>query len=507
MKEYKVSIIIASFNNFMLLKSCLNSLENCTQGISYEVIIVDNNSDEGTVNYLKSIKKKNYTIIFNKENLGFAKANNQGLKVAVGDYLVLLNNDTEVTNNWLDELIAVAESDEQIGVVGSLLFYPDGKHIQHAGVRVARSPGGQLWPYHTHLLECYDDFCGSIETEQFQAVTGACMLVKRDTITEVGLLDESFINGYEDVDFCFRTNRNGLKVFLAHESKVYHYESMSDGRDSQTRLNQNLLDKKWGNIVVPDASFTQFVSEKIPLKKQCLKALAPHLVPKLIAALGKRSVRQLKNLSQCCYLENNKVATMNSSFINRDNENTSSFRQQLQPHVMEYSWSALMSAVFFKHNQLIQELVSEGANINERDRRKVTPLHEATINTDMFFLGVKDESCLDVCKFLIVNGAEIDAQDEDGLTPLMFATLDGQHEVVELLIRKGAYLNQIDGEGETALHYATKYGQSKIAELLIANGADFNIRDYCGQTPLDNVGDYPDIISLLKKTVVKQQLN
>ena len=108
MKEYKVSIIIASFNNFMLLKSCLNSLENCTQGISYEVIIVDNNSDEGTVNYLKSIKKKNYTIIFNKENLGFAKANNQGLKVAVGDYLVLLNNDTEVTNNWLDELIAVA---------------------------------------------------------------------------------------------------------------------------------------------------------------------------------------------------------------------------------------------------------------------------------------------------------------------------------------------------------------------------------------------------------------
>ena len=116
-----------------------------------------------------------------------------------------------------------------------------------------------------------------------------------------------------------------------------------------------------------------------------------------------------------------------------------------------------------------------------------------------FFLGIKDESCLDVCKFLIVNGAEIDAQDEDGLTPLMFATLDGQHEVVELLIRKGAYLNQIDGEGETALHYATKYGQSKIAELLIANGADLNIRDYCGRTPLDNVGDYPDIISLLKK--------
>ena len=92
-KSYKVSIIIASFNNFMLLKSCLNSLEDCTQGINYEVIIVDNNSDEETVNYLRSIKRTNYTIIYNKENLGFAKANNQGIKIAGGEYLVLLNND------------------------------------------------------------------------------------------------------------------------------------------------------------------------------------------------------------------------------------------------------------------------------------------------------------------------------------------------------------------------------------------------------------------------------
>jgi len=174
---------------------------------------------------------------------------------------------------------------------------------------------------------------------------------------------------------------------------------------------------------------------------------------------------------------------------------------------MKKNWSPLMSAVFFKNIQHIKKFILEGADVNERVCRQVTPLHEAVVNTCMFFLGVKGGSPLEACRLLIVNGAEIDAQDEDGLTPLMFATLDGQHEVVELLIRKGACLNQIDGEGETALHYATKYGQSKIAELLIANGADFNIRDYCGQTPLDNVGDYPDIISLLKKTVVKQQLN
>lgn len=174
---------------------------------------------------------------------------------------------------------------------------------------------------------------------------------------------------------------------------------------------------------------------------------------------------------------------------------------------MKKNWSPLMSAVFFKNMHHIQKFLLEGADVNERVCRQVTPLHEAAVNTCMFFLGVKGGSPLEACRLLIVNGAEIDSQDEDGLTPLMYATLDGQHEVVELLIQKGAYLNQIDGEGETALHYATKYGQSKITELLIANGADFTIKDYCGKTPLDNAGGYPDIISLVKKTAVKQQLN
>jgi GT2 family glycosyltransferase len=251
-------------------------------------------------NYLKSIKKTNYTIIFNKENLGFAKANNQGIKIAVGDYLVLLNNDTEVINSWLDELIAVAESEEQIGIVGSLLFYPDGKHIQHAGVRIARK-GGNLWPYHTHLLEYYTDLFNEIKTEQFQAVTGACMLVKRDTINKVGMLDESFINGYEDIDFCFRTNKNGLKVFLAHKSKVYHYESVSKGRNDHTSLNQDLFDKKWSGIINADVSFIHFISERIHIKATCMKKIThqPQLVPKLITALGKRSVRRLEILSKC----------------------------------------------------------------------------------------------------------------------------------------------------------------------------------------------------------------
>ena len=163
-----------------------------------------------------------------------------------------------------------------------------------------------------------------------------------------------------------------------------------------------------------------------------------------------------------------------------------------------------MSAVFCKNIKHIQTFISEGADLNERGRRKVTLLHEAAVNTGMFFLGIKGASCLEACQLLIVNGAEIDAQDEDGLTPLMFATLDGQQEVVELLILSGVYLNKIDAEGRTALHYAAKYGQKEILELLIAYYAELNIRDYFGKTPLDDVGDYREIISLLVKSGCKK---
>ena len=113
---------------------------------------------------------------------------------------------------------------------------------------------------------------------------------------------------------------------------------------------------------------------------------------------------------------------------------------------------------------------------------------------------------MEACKLLIVNGAEIDAQDEDGLTFLKFPTLDGQQEVVEFLILSGVYLNKVDDEGRTALHYAAKYGQKKTLELLIAYDAQLNIRNYFRKAPLDDVGDYREIITLPLKSGCKKAI-
>ena len=109
-------------------------------------------------------------------------------------------------------------------------------------------------------------------------------------------------------------------------------------------------------------------------------------------------------------------------------------------------------------------------------------------------------------KLFIVNGAEIDAQEDDGLTFLKFATLDGQQEVAEFLILSGVYLNKVDDEGRTASHYAAKYGQKETLELLIAYDAQLNIRDYFRKAPLDDVGDYRKIITLPLKSGCKKAI-
>jgi len=521
MNKYKVSIIIASFNNFMLLKSCLNSLENCTQGISYEVIIIDNNSDEGTLNYLRSIKRTNYTTIYNKENLGFAKANNQGIKIAVGDYLVLLNNDTEVTNNWLDELIAVAESEEQIGIVGSLLFYPDGRHIQHAGVRVAINNTNNLCPHHIYQYEHIDDIFEEIKTEQFQAVTGACMLIKSDTINKVGLLDEGFINGYEDVDFCFRANRNGLKVFLAHKSRVYHYESMSFSRNDNEELNQNLLNEKWATIIKPDRIWVSFCCDQNDIKQKLIRNAITnnqsYWKSKSITAFGKKCTERLESLAKFYITKQLLYGIMpfegkSLKATTQKDKNSLTLSQPIKAHsdaqtldhslsigksrIKDNSWTPLLCAVFFRCSEIVQELISKGVDVNEKGRRGVTPLHKSTVFEGSVRANNKTNGIIEL---LIGNGADLNAVDEDGLTPLMYAVLGGSKEVAKLLISEGANLNAKDDDGETVLHYAASFGQNEIFELLIDNGADLNVKDNLGRIPLDSVDDGCKCTDFLRK--------
>ncbi len=249
------SIVIPVYNHLNLTGKCIKKLYEVTPSDLFELIVVDNGSKDGTREYLEALGKEisNIRVIRNEENLGFAKACNQGARAARGKYVVFLNNDTVPLKGWLEELIKVAEKDEKIGVVGSKLLFPDGT-IQHAGVGIAD------FPYSVSPMHLYygkpDGFPGTDKTKDLQAVTGACMLVRKSVFERLGGFDEGFVNGYEDVDLCLRVREAGYRVVYNPKSVLYHYESMTPGRFNNTKRNHKRLEKKWSGKVKPDISIS-----------------------------------------------------------------------------------------------------------------------------------------------------------------------------------------------------------------------------------------------------------
>ena len=174
----QVSIIIPTFNKLTLTRQCLDALNRNTAVDRYELIVVDNASSDGTVEFLREKEAAGkLRLISNPKNLGFAKACNQGARIARSGYLLFLNNDTEVQPGWLDPLIRILEADGQVAAVGGKLLFPDGT-IQHAGVVLTDAKGRDpLMGLHLFAKE-KSDFSMANERRVYQAVTAACALVR-----------------------------------------------------------------------------------------------------------------------------------------------------------------------------------------------------------------------------------------------------------------------------------------------------------------------------------------
>jgi GT2 family glycosyltransferase/Flp pilus assembly protein TadD/2-polyprenyl-3-methyl-5-hydroxy-6-metoxy-1,4-benzoquinol methylase len=234
------SIIIPVWNKLDLTAQCLEALARVTTETSYEVIVVDNHSTDGTAEFLASLSG-DVQIIRNQDNLGFAKACNQGARAARGKYLIFLNNDTIPLKGWLKHLVSEVEGYPEVGIVGSKLLYEDGT-IQHAGVVLNRSEG---LPYHI-----YKGFPGDSpavnQRREFQVVTGACLLIRRGLFMELGGFDEGFRNSFEDVDLCLKARERGYRVVYQPRSVLYHLESQTPGRKLHDESNARRLLERWG---------------------------------------------------------------------------------------------------------------------------------------------------------------------------------------------------------------------------------------------------------------------
>ncbi len=247
--ESLASIIIPVFNNLSLTRQCLESIEANTDA-PHEIIVVDNGSSDGTRDYLLQLEAQGrLRVISNRLNLGFARASNQGAQEARGHFLVFLNNDTIVQPGWLEELVACARKEEKAGAIGAKLLYLDDT-IQHAGV-VFNEEITQI----LHIYQHYDkDHPAVNQGREFQAVTAACMLVRKDRFFEVGGFEECYQNGYEDVDLCFKLREQGYKVIYNPRTAVYHLECQTQGRHDRDAENGRTFKLKWSGKIRGDAA-------------------------------------------------------------------------------------------------------------------------------------------------------------------------------------------------------------------------------------------------------------
>jgi GT2 family glycosyltransferase len=248
----KVSIVIPVRNNLHFTQKCLESIALSPPQVGYEIIVVDNASDDGTHEFLK-LKKQYGELDFHRNSIpqNFSASCNQGAHMSMGNYLLFLNNDIEAFPGWLDAMVEVAERQQRIGAVGAKLIYPDGT-IQHAGVafhyfRKIRKYG----PY--HIFKKLPRSSPAVNKErEFQCVTGACLLTPRELFLGSGSFDERFINCFEDVDYCLRIREMGYKVIYTPKAELTHYEGQTPGRKDGVMESDRVLREKWGNQMLAD---------------------------------------------------------------------------------------------------------------------------------------------------------------------------------------------------------------------------------------------------------------
>lgn len=233
------SIIIPSYNGLHLLKPCIEAIRTHTD-TPYEIIIADNASEDGTANYCVEQRLDSVRL---PENRGFPAACNLGLRLARGDYLVLLNNDVIVTPRWLSNLVTAHQSDSAVGLVGSVTNYASGAQqikLEEASISACLT-----------FAET-NNVSDANRWQVMKRLVGFCLLFGRDLLNRVGYLDERFSPGhYEDDDYCMRARVHGYKLLMCRDCFVYHEGSASFARSTDEQRkelierNYRLFMDKW----------------------------------------------------------------------------------------------------------------------------------------------------------------------------------------------------------------------------------------------------------------------
>lgn len=231
-----LSIVIVSYNTKDFLKNCIQSIYDTAKDLSFEIVVVDNDSKDGSVELIEK-EFKDVILIKNKENLGFSKANNIGVKETTGKYVLFLNSDTVVHENTLKEMIRFMETHEKAGAATCKVLLSNGK-LDDASHRGFPTPWNALSHFfglskilgQTKFFGGYNLGYLSLEKEhEIDALAGAFMFVKRKAGEEVNWWDEDYFFYGEDLDFCYMLKQKQWKIFYVPSVSILHFKGVSGG--------------------------------------------------------------------------------------------------------------------------------------------------------------------------------------------------------------------------------------------------------------------------------------
>ena len=235
----KLSIVIVNYNVKYFLEQCLISVKEALEGIDGEVFVVDNNSVDGSQQMLKE-RFPDINVILNEQNVGFAKANNQAMRVANGEYILLLNPDTVVESDTFHKVIDFMDSHPDAGGLGVKMVDGKGKFLPESK-RSLPTPEvsfykifglSQLFPKSKRFGKYHLSYLDENQTHEVEILAGAFMLMRKSVLDKVGLLDETFFMYGEDIDLSHRIILGGYKNYYFPEARIIHYKGESTKKGS-----------------------------------------------------------------------------------------------------------------------------------------------------------------------------------------------------------------------------------------------------------------------------------
>lgn len=277
-----VSVIIVNYNTLKMTDECIDSVIEKTSGINYEIVLVDNASTDGSKAFFSADSRVKY--IYNEENLGFGRANNRGLEIAVGRNVLFLNSDTLLRNNAIKILSDFLDDHKESGACGGNLFSSDG------------TPGMSFGRYFPSLYEELNIFFEDIPNKILYGknshfnhtgrelkvgfIAGADLMVKNSVLKDVGYFDPSFFLYYEETELCLRINRYGKSIFSVPKAEIVHFDGAKARRTASRESNvQYRMQMEKSRAIFYNLSYSRFYKKcaySIRLFKGFLKQFSPH---------------------------------------------------------------------------------------------------------------------------------------------------------------------------------------------------------------------------------------